>query len=986
MNQLAGHLGIAIALAGSSTLPVRAQTTDTQTPASTTAADLTQDYISGVDVAKRTVHTKAIANTAAPELIISPRFGVGFSTSGGGYDSFTKFEGFVPLQQKPGSSLTFVQGKVLVDDDSHLGTNLLLGHRYYSPEGDRIIGGYIGYNTRDTGKNNFNQLGVGFESLGNWDFRANAYIPLGKSRRLAEETVFDTGVSTSNFGFFDHFLGTQTVKQNQITRRFETAMAGFDGEVGIKLAQIGEKGDIRGYLGGYYYDAPASNDILGWKARLEARPTDYLNLGLSVQNDNTFGTNVAFTVGTNFPGTRPRRNNSSQQIQARLGEPIARQENILVNKQVESKFTYTTTKTPVTNPETGQPYVFQQVNLNGTAGDGREENPANKVQDGLNATKSDGNHIVYVQGTSQTIRPFTIPNRVQVLSTGPVQQVLTREFGLVTLPRSNSEIYPSVTDTIKVGNASVLSGFNIAGATGAGVEAQNIDNAIITENFISSSNNAAVSLENTTGTITLKNNSVTGNGVTAFKGRNINTVEITNTNFTSNNSTTDGISLNGVTGKVDFANHPVTITKPAGNGISLDNISGSVEFSNGGLVINNPTGNGISVDNASGTVKIAANNGQINNPGQAGVSLKNSPGTLTAFGLQINNAGNGGIVGETVNNVTLENNQITQAQNQGISLKNSDGNFNIAGNTITDTKNAPLTASSPPQGRGIELNSVTGTVNIKENTITNTNGSPGNPPITADSGQGIYFDNYTGNVNLNIGQNKISNNYQNGVFIGLGVAGAGDATANIAITNNTIENNGLTTLGQGEGIGIGLENSAVVNSLTISGNTIRSNGHDGIDIRLGLLPSNVSIAQVQNGIISNNTIENNKEKGIQIQALDLTQGSFNLSNNIIRTSTDDAINFLSGFGGRLVADIQSNSITSNKNVSFIASTFPANASQPKMCLNLQNNSNNKAYQLVSLPGSRFAVVNSTSLGINNNNGFFTLTPSLTNISNLAACP
>jgi hypothetical protein len=59
--------------------------------------------------------------------------------------------------------------------------------------------------------------------------------------------------------------------------------------------------------------------------RLQARPTDYLNLGVSLQNDDLFGTNVVFAVGATFPGTRPASPISEEEaVVARLGESVQR--------------------------------------------------------------------------------------------------------------------------------------------------------------------------------------------------------------------------------------------------------------------------------------------------------------------------------------------------------------------------------------------------------------------------------------------------------------------------------------------------------------------------------------------------------------------------------------------------------------------------------------------------------------------------------------
>src|SRR4028118_136991 len=286
-------------LAGTLSFPVVAQTTGTDTNPPLTSSTST-----------------------ATELKVTPRVGIGYTTSGGGYDGFSRLEGFIPLQQTPGSNLTFLEGRLLLDDDANFGGNILLGHRIYSPSSNRIFGGYLAYDNRNTGNSIFNQIGAGFETIGDvWDFRANAYLPIGGNRKLVDESTFDTGFQATADPFFqDHFLIIEGQQQRSSIRRYEAATAGFDIEAGAKLAQLGSQGDLRGYAGLYYYNPPGTDDTFGWRLRLEARPTDTLNLGLSLQDDRIFGTNLLLSVGATFPGTRPRGVTKPPSVVARMGE------------------------------------------------------------------------------------------------------------------------------------------------------------------------------------------------------------------------------------------------------------------------------------------------------------------------------------------------------------------------------------------------------------------------------------------------------------------------------------------------------------------------------------------------------------------------------------------------------------------------------------------------------------------------------------------
>ncbi|MEW6498681.1 MAG: inverse autotransporter beta domain-containing protein, partial [Cyanobacteriota bacterium] len=571
---------------------------------------------------------------SANDLRIMPRLGVGYNTSGAGYDGFTRFEGFVPLLQNPGTSLTFLEGRLLLDNSAHLGGNLLLGHRFYNSNLNRTFGGYLSYDNRNTGNTTFNQLGFGVESLGRVvDFRANAYLPLGNSRKLVSESSFDTGLQATGNPFFQgNYLITQAIRESQQIQNYEAALGGFDIEAGTKIAKLGSSGDLRGYGGLYYYGGKGTDSALGWRVRLEARPTDNLNFGLAVQDDKIFGTNVLFNVGITFPGTRPKRfKNESESVVARLGESISRTNSIAVDSQTEAKsFSQQVTAT-ATNPQTGAPYVFQHVTSGKAGGDGTIENPFGSVETALGVTQSDGNSIVYVNadGSLSAISGFQMRDGVQVLSTGPVQEILTQEFGLVRLPGSGSGSKPNVTGTVTIGNNTVLSGFAIASTNSPAIEARNINNAVIQNNTVTSTAQAGVLLENVTGTVTLNNNTITSNGGAALEATNINNATVTQSTLTSNNSATSGIALNGVSGTLDVNNSTISVT--------------------------NPTANGILATNISGTVNLAATSGsEISTNGTAAsISLQESTGSVNLSGLQVSSTGGAVLEATNINNANI---------------------------------------------------------------------------------------------------------------------------------------------------------------------------------------------------------------------------------------------------------------------------------------------------------------------------------------------
>jgi hypothetical protein len=624
-------------------------------------------------------------DTPTPNLYVSPHVGGSFTTGPGvGYESsFGGVEGFVPLSQTPGQNLAFLQGRMLLStDNAQLGGNVVLGYRTYRHQNNRILGGHLSYDIRDTGRSTFNQVGLGLESLGEvLDFRVNGYIPVGNTRQKVEDNSFSTSSFTPQVPTFqDNFLAIGILNQvTQLNRRFEAALGGLDAEVGVKIARIGEIGALRGYGGLYYYDGPGTAGIAGVRGRLEARPTDNFQVGLLVQSDGKFGTNVVFSVAANFPGTRPKGAVRQDEVVARLGDGVTRQENIVVDQQQEiGPVNSTAAVAFATNPATNQPYFFQHVNLGFAEGNGKFESPFGTVQNALNATRSDGNDIVYVQiGSNPGIPAFTIPNNAQVLSTGPVQVISTVERGNVQLPLSGAGVLPTVLPSggnvpgVTVGNNTTLSGFAINNATDVGI----------------GNEGSAGTGSNPIDNVTIRNNQVAGSG-------------------------TDGIRLTNMTGAINLFNNIVTNSE-TGDGIRIANTIGQANIT---ITGNNTTENtraGIAIllnDTAQATSTISGN--AISDNGFIGILLRlsgNSQATATISGNIISGnrviaaevfSGGRGVNGLTFDNsilrLLIDSNLISDNVASGIFLQagNSSNIFStVSNNTLTNNSTNPGAAS-----------------------------------------------------------------------------------------------------------------------------------------------------------------------------------------------------------------------------------------------------------------------------------------------------
>jgi hypothetical protein len=265
---------------------------------------------------------------------------------------------------------------------------------------------------------------------------------------------------------------------------------------------------LRAYAGIYSLSGQGADSTIGWKLRLAAKPASGLTMGLGVQSDGIFGTNVLFNIGYGWPNALPKgKRDPLADVLARLGDGVERRDRIAVDRQVHySSETIATTSeqfVSLTNPATGQPWFFNHVIAGGAEmGTGTAESPFNgtNIQTLLDGTPQDGNGIVYIAKGQGPLAGFTVPGGIQVLSQGPLQQIATEQRGDLQLPNSGQGVgaNPSIIgDETVVRVASnpnfktVLSGFDIQSSVNA-----------------SSENTLGISISETLGEVQILNNRV----------------------------------------------------------------------------------------------------------------------------------------------------------------------------------------------------------------------------------------------------------------------------------------------------------------------------------------------------------------------------------------------------------------------------------------------------------------------------------------------
>ncbi len=730
-----------------------------------------------------------------------PRFTLRYNTEGAGYDPFVGFEGFAPIRQVPGNSLTFLQGKLLLaTPNSDLSGTVILGHRLLMGLGDRSLGGYISYDHRKTEDGSYNQLGFGLESLSaRLDLRLNGYLPIGNtSRELA-----------TGFNGLAFFQGNSL--QVGRTRLFQSALGGVDAEVGTKLLSLGKTGYLRGYAGAYYYTGDNVSGVVGVRGRLEARPVDQLSLDLGVQHDSQFDTRVTFGLGLSLGGAPAVGVDRSTAV-ARLADSVDRQPTITIAREAKNDVV------PALGA-TNQPLNFLVVDpVRGGSGNGSFENPFATVAQAR--TVAQGNDVIYVR--SQTGDPVPTVNAsdlsnlpgISVLSNGPVQTVST-QLGQVPIPGSRSGILPVVNGTVTIASNSTLSGFNIAPTTGSGIQGTNVTGTVtLTDNIIQNTSSG------TSPGISIDNDSVP--------------VNLTIARNTVSNAAAEGIFVRSRgTAQTQALVTENTTTQTSGSGIkffTIDNAKLRATLSNNDISQN------IATIGQDGAIRVGTfNQGDV---------------AVTVEGNRIHdNESNGFFMGtEDTSQVTAQILNNTATNNLGMGLfvgsrQASKITATVSGNTSTFNRfNPNVSPPGFPTGHGIfvgaqERGETIAT--ISNNTVTN-NEQNGIFVFVANQGKGT----------IDVLNNTSSNNRRNGIEVNVGLnppppppnpiitapPPVGTIQGVVKVINNTVNNNaGEGPPGQGGGgiIVLSFNNATlqtIVQGNSVSNNATASNAFAGIGL------------------------------------------------------------------------------------------------------------------------------------------------------------
>ncbi len=766
----------------------------------------------------------------AKSLRVPARLGIGHNSSSAGFDGITGIQGFVPMGQNPGETLTFLDLRLLLDNGGHWGGNLALGYRDFDGDRHRITGGYIGVDSRSTRESTFYQLGAGFESLGNWDFRINGYLPLGDTSNKIKEIDIDTGLLTTS-GFQGNQLVLNSQRQRQRVLQIEDALRGADAEVGGRLAHW-QGGDLRGYGGVYIMDGDKTDGFIGGKLRLAANFTPNFNAGLALQHDGEFGTNLAFSIGASLPGLRSaQRTEFPEEVPYRLRESLVRNPNVAIATQSKAEVFSENNTQVLQNPEEEQDYRFIHVTLGqGAGGTGTIERPFGSVEEAIAlvtsdpATYSDGNTVIYVDGEGSVtpIQSFIIPPRSQVLSQGPEQYLAGLPFpgflaepvrlpfsqtnnyidGIrVKLPLSGDGVFPIVSGGENLvtagGDRTVLAGFQLQNAGQNAFVARGITNVELRNNRITGAGANGIFLDDVGGNVTLFDNEISGAVGRGIYAENRSTLQAVDLAIAGYQLSDNGIGME-FAALASPGNTPSQIISIAPSSTT----NTSVGLVNGGLLNNsilNSSQTGLLI-RAEGSILATASSQEV----RLDQGTISSNGTV---GMQVQANQGGGSQEVSITNSTVSNNG-----GAGISVLNG-------------TDDPGTTAYSQE-------------IFVRGNQINN-NGASG-----LDIGL-----NSAGSQELTLDNNRITDNSGDGIRSVAAVAGLQEWPTNTSIEGAGISNNEITGNG-GQAIKIEARDAATIAVLNILNNRLQGQSSGMLDIDVAAVSPSVTACVITAGNVA----------------------------------------------------------------------------------------------------------------------------------------
>lgn len=324
---------------------------------------------------------------APTEKIVAPpekTMPVGMATLGGEVSSHlggVYLDSILPLWN-PGDAFFFLDTRTTYDSHNQMLSSYGLGARYLVPDHEVIVGINAFYDSiLSRHGNDFDELGLGAEILTHWvDARFNYYLPDNGRYEIERSTHSDFHTEISPV--YGNAVSRNVILLQQqktthgrrtTTRRYESAVEGWNAEIGFLVPGVEKYMELRLFAGAYAYEG-----FSGFKARAEARPLPGVIANVEYWDDRelmgghwtgSLAVSVPFSFFNLFKGRnpfegftdsfRPRR----REFRERMSDMIIRSHRVMSDDSAtatstsgSSSGTSTTTNgTIVLNPEVKKP-------------------------------------------------------------------------------------------------------------------------------------------------------------------------------------------------------------------------------------------------------------------------------------------------------------------------------------------------------------------------------------------------------------------------------------------------------------------------------------------------------------------------------------------------------------------------------------------------------------------------------------------------------
>jgi hypothetical protein len=853
-------------------------------------------------------------------------------------------------------AIGFVDGNFRIDNNSKGGGNIGGGFRWFQDGlllGDPRIWGVSGwYDGQESSINKyFNQLGVSFESLGQYiDLRLNANIPLD------ERKMSDTTTMTNQLAFTGNSLGIATLTPTDVALRV------VDFEVAARVFDL----NLWAYGGGYEMDGQGVS-AMGRKAGMRGYVTNDLVLSVGVTDDDVFGTNTVVQAIWTPGRTSAGPSWWTHELPDRMREQVYRNQYVALQR-TETEGTKTLTNTNGT--------ALRIVHVDSSAaagGNGTAEHPLNSLT-AVNSNSQTGDIILVHANSSFADQTATLQDQQRFLGEGGgiTHTVATAQMGTVTLPETFAGALnatrPIIDNTgspidavslaattvnqtgftpIEVSNFTIMGGARGIASGASGVGGANINNIAI-------SNTIGVGIQ-----LAAMTEQVSGSSQQLRFQPTINTVSFTNTGggdiLLDSNPTNQAT---GFTTTEAIAVSNVTSTGTSGISIDLQNTRRTATLSNisydgsttgiGGLRVQN----GLAAANVivNGTNTFAG--GTTANADTQGfaIDLESTASTQTVTGTTITNTGGDSIIVDgssasmaftghidkttgpadgsavsvlgghtgTLTFTELSSGQgvINQTVGDGLQFANADGTYTFNDKVILNGGDAGIDVTAGSSGTfnfadsGNAITSPTGVaVNIDaSNAIFTYSGA-----IKSDNADAVNISNNTGgsatfNSTIDSMHGITVNANSGGSYLFAQQVTLTGTDNGVEITNNTGGNTQFSNIDitkTGTGTGFVATSASTGHTVTVTGTTNTISTKTGVALNLN------TIAAGTNGINFQSVSSDGAANGIMIN--NVTGGPVNIGTAGALAGTSGTIDNSTGAGVTInnAANVSINGLTVN---------------------------------------------------------------------------